>query len=65
LKPTVSSCDDFIRIGLPDEGFGVVSVVFSNEAIDRGLEIDERMEDAILEPPPGQFCEEALDGIKP
>ena len=65
LEPTVSRCDDLVWIGLPEEGLGVICVVFLDEAIDGGLEIDERMEDAVLEPPPGQLCEEALDGVEP
>ena len=65
LEPAVLGCDDLVGVGLPDEGLGVICVVFPDEAIDGGLEIDERMEDAVLEPPPGQLCEEALDGVEP
>lgn len=36
-----------------------------DEAVDGGLEINQRMEDAALEPPPGELDEEALDGIEP
>ena len=56
---------DLAGIGPPDEGLGVAGVVFADEAIDGGLEIDERMEDTVFEPPPRQLCEEALDGIAP
>ena len=44
---------------------GLGSLAFADETIDGGLEIDKRMEDAVLEPPPGQFSEETLDGIEP
>ena len=47
------------------KGFWVGGVVFADEPIDGGLEIDDGMEDAVLEPAPGQFGEEALDGIEP
>ena len=43
----------------------MVCIVFFDEAIDGGLEVDERVQDAVLEPPPRQLCEEALDGIQP
>ena len=65
LELPVSSCYDFIGIGLRGEGLGFVCVVFPDEAIDGGLEIDERMEDAVLEPPAGQLSEETLDSIEP
>ena len=56
---------DVVWVGFPGEGLGGGGVVFADEAIDSGLEIDEGMEDAVLEPPPGQLGEEALDGIEP
>ena len=65
MEPTVTRCDDLVGVGLPDEGFVVICVGSPDEAIDGGLEIDERMEDAVFEPPPGQLCEEALDGVEP
>ena len=42
-----------------------VFVSFGDEAIAGGLEINEGVEDAALEPPPGEFSEEALDGVEP
>jgi hypothetical protein len=36
-----------------------------DEGVDRLLEADERMEDAVLEPSSGELGEEALDGIGP
>ena len=65
MEPTVSCRYDVIGVGFPDEGLGVGGVVFADEPIDGGLEIDDRMEDAILEPAPRQLGEEALDGIEP
>ena len=43
----------------------VVGIVFAHEAIDGGLKVDDGMEDAVLEPAPGEFGEEALDSIEP
>jgi hypothetical protein len=65
LEPPVSGSDDFVGVCLPDEGLWIAGIVFPDEAIDGGLEVDERMEDAVLEPPPRELCEEALDGIEP
>ena len=65
MEPPVTCSDDFVGVRPPDEGFGIAGVVFADETIDGGLEIDKRMEDAVLEPPPGQFSEETLDGIEP
>lgn len=60
-----SSCDDVVGIGLPNEGFGAVGVVLADEAVDGCLEVDDGVEDAVLEAPPGELCEEAFDGIEP
>jgi hypothetical protein len=62
--PTIGGGDDFVWIGGPDEGLWLL-VVVGDEAIDGGLEIDDRMEDPILESAPRQLGEEALDGIEP
>ena len=56
--------DDLIGVGGPHEGLGV-AVGLGEEAFDCGLEIDERSEHSALQPSPGQFGEEALDGIEP
>ena len=40
-------------------------VGFGQKPVDRGLEVDDAFEDPVLEPLPGQFGEEALDGIEP
>lgn len=62
--PASDGGDDFIWIGGPDEGFWAF-VVLIQEAVDGGLEVDERMEYAAFEPSVGQPGEEPLDGIEP
>jgi len=62
--PTLDGCDDFVGVGGPCEGFGLL-VVLSEEAIDSGLEVDNGVEDAALEATPRQLGEEAFDGIEP
>jgi hypothetical protein len=64
LVPSFDGSNDLIWVGGPGEGFGVF-VGFGDEAIDGGLEINEGVEDAALEPPSGEFGEEALDGVEP
>jgi hypothetical protein len=56
--------DGAIGVGFPDEWLWVVGIVLSDEAVDGGLKIDNGMEDAVLEPAPGEFGEEALDGVE-
>ena len=61
LVPALDGGDDF--------GLGVV-VGLAQEAVDAGLQFDDRAEDAALEPPPGQFGDEksqnqALDRTPP
>jgi len=65
LEPSVSSGDDVIGVGAPDERPRVLGIVFTDEAVDGGLQIDDGMEDAVLEPAPGEFGEEAFDGVEP
>jgi len=64
LVPSFHGSDDFVWVGCPCKGFGVF-VGFGHEAIDGGLEINERVEDAAFEPSAGQGGEEALDGVEP
>ena len=40
-------------------------VVFFEEAVDRGLKVNDRPENAALQPPLGQDGEEPLDGVEP
>ena len=56
--------DDFVGVGGPREGFGLL-VVLLEEAVDCRLEVDDGVEDASFEATLRQFCEEALDGIEP
>ena len=62
MIPTSDGSDDFIGIGGPHEGLGVI-VGFLQEAVDGGLEIDNRAEDPAFEAAFGQFGEEALDAL--
>jgi len=64
LEPSIDSGDDFIWIGFPVEGFGVL-IMFLDEAIDRILQVNEGVEHAVFEPSARQFGEEALNGIQP
>jgi len=52
LEPSVTRFDDVIWIGFPDKELSVSGIVFSDEAIDGGLQVGEGMEDAVLEPAP-------------
>ena len=65
LEPPISGGDNFVWISFPFEGLGVVGVVFVDEPIDRGLQIDQRIEDSVFESAVGQFSEEALDRVQP
>jgi len=62
--PPFNSCDNFVWIGSPCKWFRAL-VGFGDEAINGGLEIDKRMEDTPVEPPLGEFGEEALDSVGP
>lgn len=59
LMPALGGGDDRSWIGLPDEGLRLC-VVRLDEGVDCLLEVDEGVEDAVLEPSPGEFGEEAL-----
>ena len=62
--PSSDGSDDFVWIGSPGEGLGFL-IVLGEVAIDGGLEIDDRVEDAALETAFGEPGEEALHGIEP
>lgn len=62
--PASDGGDDFVGIGGPDEGFWAL-VVLGQEAVDGGLKVDERMEDAAFESAVSKLGEEALDGVEP
>ena len=55
--PTPDGGDDFVGIGGPGEGLGII-VGFSQEAVDGSLEVDNRAEHAAFEATPGEFGKE-------
>jgi hypothetical protein len=65
LEPSVSSSDYLFGVRLPYEWFGVVFIVLPDEAIDCGLQIDQRVENTVLEPSARQFCKKTFDGVEP
>ena len=62
--PSSDGGDDFIGISGPFEGFGL-GIVVVEEAIDGGLKVGHRVEDAAFEPSLGEGCEEAFDSVEP
>jgi hypothetical protein len=64
LVPAVDGGNDFVGVGSPDEGLWLMVGVV-DEAVDDGLEIDDRAKDAALEPTLGELGEEALDSVEP
>ena len=62
--PSPDGCDDFVRVGFPDEGFWLLIVLFE-EAVDRGLQVDDGAKHAAFQPPLGEDGEEAFDGVEP
>jgi hypothetical protein len=63
LVPASDGSDDFVGVGGPHEGSRVI-VGFPEEAVDGGLEIDDRAEDAAFEAALAELGEEALDGVE-
>jgi len=64
LMPSPDGGDDCVGVGSPGEGLGF-GVGLTHEAVGGGLKVDDGVKDAALEPSPGEFREEALDGIEP
>ena len=64
MVPAFDGSDDFIRIGSPDEWLWTFDVL-GKEAVDGGLKVDERVEDAASEAAVGQPGKETFDGIEP
>jgi hypothetical protein len=64
LVPTPDGRDDLVRVSLPDERSGIL-IMLRDEAIDRSLQIDDRLEYAVFQASPRELGEDALDGIQP
>ncbi len=62
--PTFDGGNDLVGVGGPMEGLWLL-VVFFEEAVDCGLEIDDGVEDAAPEATLRQLCKEALDRVEP
>ena len=62
--PTADGCDDLIGIGCPDEGLGL-PVGVGEEAVDGGLQFDDRGKHAAFQPAIGELGEEAFDRVQP
>ena len=64
MSPTLDSGEDGVSGFGPDERLGV-AVGLGDEAVDGGLKLDDRGEDAALEPLPGKFGKPAFDRVGP
>ena len=62
--PSFDGGDDFVWVGGPCEGLGIVVGVVE-EAVDGGSEFADGSKDAAFEAPFGEFGEEAFDSIEP
>jgi hypothetical protein len=60
----VDLLDDVVGVGGPHERFGS-AVVLAEIAVDRSLQVDQRVEDAALQAPAGQRGKKAFDRIGP
>jgi hypothetical protein len=60
LVPAPDSGDDLIWVGGPGEGLWSI-IGFGDEAIDGGLKVDERVEDAAFQSPTSELGKEAFD----
>ena len=61
--PASDGLDNFAWLSSPCEGLRL-GVVFDDEAIGSGLQVDDRYEDAAFQSPLRELGEEALDGVK-
>ena len=64
MSPAVDGGENGIGGFGPDKRLGLV-VGFSDEAVDGGLKLDNRCEDAAFEALPGELGKQAFDGIGP
>ena len=62
--PALDGSDDFVGIRFPDERAWFL-IMFHDEAVDGGLQVDDGVKHAVFEASPGWLCEEAPDGIEP
>jgi hypothetical protein len=62
LVPTANSGDDFVGIGGPSEGLRII-VGLPEEAVDRGLEVDNRAEYTAFESALAQLSEETSTAL--
>src|SRR5437660_9237709 len=62
--PAPHFVDDGVGVGGPGEGLRI-SIGLGKIAVDGGLEIDDALEDAALEPLSDQLGEEPFDGVEP
>ncbi len=61
--PAPNDGDDFVGVGGPGKGLGLLIVLFE-KSVDRGLEVDDGAKHATLKPALGEGREEALDGVE-
>ena len=61
--PAPDSGDDFVGIGGPSEG-ARLGVMFGQEGIDCGLQVDDRAKHAALQPALCQLGEELFDCVQ-
>ena len=64
MLPAFDGGEDALRIGGPDEGFGI-GVCLGDEAVDSDLQVNDGSEDAAFEATAGELGEEAFDRIEP
>ena len=64
MAPSVDGSDDLVGIGGPGERLWVM-VGVREVAVDGGLKVDDRSEDAALQAALGQRREEGLDRVEP
>ena len=62
--PAPDSGDNFVGICPPDEGTRFLVMLF-DETVDGSLQIDDGVEHAVFQAPPGEFCKETFDSIEP
>jgi hypothetical protein len=64
LVPAANGGDDFLGVSGPNEGLWHL-ICLVDEAIDRGLELDNGSEDTALQAFPGKLGEVAFHGVEP